>query len=205
LTTPGTITGIEVGGGSTLSLLDGTGSAISNLTSLNLGAGSGTTTLNLNVGDSLAVGDFLNTDTLTLLTGNSATLANTITFNMTDAGLNPSTTYTLLNLVDGGLTAFGTSNIIQGATPGGFSGFTWTVTNNLVQLTTGNLITGNSYWRGLTDNTWNANADNWSTDKAGTIAAASIPGSGTDVVFAYDGFAPLLSPRRWSKTSRSTP
>ena len=189
LTTPGTITGIEVGGGSILSLLDGTGSAISNLTSLNLGAGSGTTTLNLNVGDSLAVGDFLNTDTLTLLTGNSATLANTITFNMTDAGLNPLTTYTLLNLVDGGLTAFGTSNIIQGATPGGFSGFTWTVTNNLVQLTTGNLITGNSYWRGLTDNTWNANANNWSTDKAGTIPAASIPGSGTDVVFAYDGLA----------------
>lgn len=189
LTTPGTITSIEVGGGSILSLLDGTGSAISNLTSLNLGAGSGTTTLNLNVGDSLAVGDFLNTDTLTLLTGNSATLANTITFNMTDAGLNPLTTYTLLNLADGGLTAFGASNIIQGATPGGFSGFTWTVTNNLVQLTTGNLITGNSYWRGLTGNTWNANANNWSTDKAGTIPAASIPGSGTDVVFAYDGLA----------------
>ena len=189
LTTPGTITSIEVGGGSILSLLDGTGSAISNLTSLNLGAGSGTTTLNLNVGDSLAVGDFLNTDTLTLLTGNSATLANTVTFNLTDAGLNPATTYTLLNLMDGGITAFGAGNMIQGAMPGGFSGFTWTVTNNLVQLTTGNLITGNSYWRGSTNNTWNANADNWSTDKAGSIAAASIPGSGTDVVFGYDGIA----------------
>ena len=189
ITTPGTITSIQVGGGSILSLLDGTGSAISNLTSLNLGAGSGTTILNLNVGDSLAVGDFLNTDTLTLLTGNSATLANTVTFNLTDAGLNPATTYTLLNLMDGGITAFGAGNMIQGAMPGGFSGFTWTVTNNLVQLTTGSLITGNSYWRGLTDNTWNANANNWSTDKAGSIAAASIPGSGTDVVFGYDGIA----------------
>ena len=189
LTAPGAITRIEVGGGSSLSLLDGTGSAISNLTSLNLGAGTGTATLNLNVGDSLAVGDFGNTDTLTLLTTGTLNLANTITFNLTDAGLNPSTTYTLLNLVDGGLTAFGTSNIIQGATPGGFSGFTWTVTNNLVQLTTGTLIMGGSYWRGLTNNTWNANADNWSTDKAGSVPAASIPGSGTDVVFAYDGLA----------------
>jgi autotransporter-associated beta strand protein len=189
LTSPGTITSIEVGGGSILSLLDGSGSAISNLTNLNLGAGTGTATLNLNVGDSLAVGDFLNTDTLTLLTGGTLNLANSITFNLTDAGLNPATTYTLLNLVDGGITAFGAGNMIQGAMPGGFSGFTWTVTNNLVQLTTGTLITGSSYWRGLTDNTWNANANNWSTDKAGTIAAASIPGSGTDVVFAYDGLA----------------
>jgi autotransporter-associated beta strand protein len=189
VTAPGVITSINVGGGSTLSLLDGAGSAISNLTSLSLGVGSGTAALNLNVGDGSTAGDFLNTDTLTLLTGFSATLANTITFNMTDAGLNPLTTYTLLNLADGGLTAFGTSNIIQGATPGGFSGFTWNVTDNLVQLTTGTLITGNSYWRGLTDTTWNANANNWSTDKAGTTPAASIPGSGTDVVFAYDGIA----------------
>jgi autotransporter-associated beta strand protein len=189
LTTPVAITSVEVGGGSTLSLLDGAGSAISNLTNLNLGAGAGTATLNLNVGDSLVTGDFLNTDRLTLLSGGTLNLANTITFNLTDAGLNPLTTYTLLNLVDGGITAFGASNMIQGATPGGFSGFTWTVTNNLVQLTTGTLITGSSYWRGLTNNTWNANANNWSTDKAGTLPAVSIPGSGTDVVFAYDGIA----------------
>ncbi|MCX6837752.1 MAG: autotransporter-associated beta strand repeat-containing protein [Verrucomicrobia bacterium] len=189
LTAPGVITSIEVGGGSTLSFLDGTGSAIANLTNLNLGAGTGTATLNLNVGDSIAVGDFLNTDTLTLVTTGTLSLANTVTFNLTDAGLNPSTTYTLLNLVDGGITAFGAGNMIQGAMPGGFSGFSWTVTNNVVQLTTGTLITGSSYWRGLTDNTWNANANNWSTDKAGTIQAASIPGSGTDVVFGYDGIA----------------
>jgi autotransporter-associated beta strand protein len=189
LTAPGVITSIEVGGGSTLSFLDGVGSAISNLTNLNLGAGTGTATLNLNVGDSIAVGDFLNTDTLTLVTTGTLSLANTVTFNLTDAGLNPSTTYTLLNLVDGGITAFGAGNMIQGAMPGGFSGFSWTVNDNLVQLTTGTLITGSSYWRGLTDNTWNANANNWSTDKAGTIQAASIPGSGTDVVFGYDGIA----------------
>lgn len=73
---------------------------------------------------------------------------------MTDAGLNPSTTCTLLNLV---------------------------------QFNTGTLITGSSYWRGVTNNTWNANADNWSDDKAGATAAVSIPTSGKDVVFAYDG------------------
>lgn len=189
LTTPSVITSIEVGGGSTLSLLDGAGSAISNLTNLNLGAGSGTATLNLNVGDSLTAGDYLNTDTLTLLTGGTLNLANSVTFNLTDAGLNPLTTYTLLNLVDGGISAFGISNMIQGATPGGFSGFTWNVTNHLVQITTGTLITGSSYWRGLTNTTWNANANNWSTNKAGSSSAASIPGSGTDVIFAYDGIA----------------
>lgn len=178
---PSLLTSIEVGGGSTLSLLDGAGSLISNLTSLSLGnTGSGTVTLNLNVGDSA-------TDTLTLLGGYSANLGNTITFNMTDAGLSELSTYTLLNLANGGLTSFGFGNVIQGATPGGFTGMTWTVTDNVVQLTTGNLIVGDVYWRGLTDSTWNGNANNWSTDKAGTIPAGSIPGAGNKVIFSYDG------------------
>lgn len=183
ITNPGLITSIEVGGGSILSLLDGAGSAISNLTNLNLGAGSGTATLNLNIGDSA-------TDTLTLLTGGTLNLANSVTFNLTDTGLSPLTTYTLLNLIDGGITAFGTGNMIQGATPGGFSGFTWNVTNNLVQITTGTLVTGSLYWRGLagggTDTTWNANANNWSQDKSNTIVGTTTPGQGTDVIFAID-------------------
>lgn len=188
LTSPGTITSIEVGAGSTLGLLDGAGSAISNLTTLSLGnTGTGTVTLNLNVGDLNTNTDRLNTDSLTLLTGGTLNLGNTITFNLTDAGLNANQTYTLLNLVDGGLTAFGIGSLIQGATPGGFDSFTWNVTNNLVQLSTGNLIVGDLYWRGTTDTTWNANANNWSTDKAGTAPAASIPGQGSKVIFAYDG------------------
>jgi autotransporter-associated beta strand protein len=181
LTNPGAVTSIEVGGGSTLSLLDGAGSLISNLTSLSLGnTGSGTVTLNLNIGDSA-------TDTLTLLTGGTLNLGNTITFNMTDAGLSPGTTYTLLNLTSGGLSAFGLGNIIQGATPGGFTAPTWTVTDNVVQITTGTLITGASWWNagGTLDN-WNDVA-NWSiTDKTGTIPAVSIPGQGTDVKFIAD-------------------
>lgn len=189
ITSPNLITSIEVGGGSTLSLLDGAGSLISNLTSLSLGnTGTGTVTLNLNVGDSA-------TDTLTLLTGHAASLGNTLTFNMTDAGLSEDTTYTLLNLVDGGLSAFGFGSVIQGATPGGFNGMTWNVTDNLVQITTGTLIVGDIYWRGLTDLTWNGDADNWSTDKAGTTPAASIPGAGNKVIFAYNdvGTGPLVT------------
>lgn len=181
ITNPGLIETIEVGAGSILNLLDGAGSAIANLNTLSLGnTGAGTATLNLNVGDG-------STDILTLLTGGTLNLGNTITFNMTDAGLSPSTTYTLLNLTDGGLAAFGFGNIIQGATPGGFTAPTWTVTNNLVQITTGTLITGASYWNagGALDN-WN-DVTNWSiTDKTGSIPAVSIPGQGTDVIFIAD-------------------
>jgi autotransporter-associated beta strand protein len=183
ITNPGLVTSIEVGGGSTLSLLDGAGSLLYGLTNLNLGAGSGTATLNLNIGDSA-------TDTLTLQTGGTLNLANTVTFNLTDSGLSPLTTYTLLNLVDGGIGGFGLTNMVQGTTPGGFDGFTWNVTNNLVQITTGNLVTGDLFWRGLagggTDNTWNANANNWSLDKANTSPSTTTPGQGTDVIFAIN-------------------
>ncbi|MCY2973152.1 MAG: autotransporter-associated beta strand repeat-containing protein [Planctomycetota bacterium] len=197
LTAPSVVTSITVGGSSTLNLLDGTGSAFSDLTSLSLGAGSGTASLSLNVGDLVTAGDFLNTDSLTLLTGGTLSLNNTVTFNMTDTGLNPLTTYTLLNLVDGGITAFGTGNMIQGTTPGGFTGFTWNVTDNLVQITTGNLITGDLFWRGAagggTDTTWNGDANNWSLNKANSSVATSTPGSGTNVVFAIDSATGAVS------------
>jgi autotransporter-associated beta strand protein len=177
------ITSLTVDAGATLSLLDGLGSAITGLTSLNLGGGgTGTVTLNLNVGDGA-------TDTLTLLGGNSPVLGNTITFNLADAGLSANTQYTLLHLVDGGITAFGIEKMIQGAMPGGFDLMNWTVTNNVVRLTTGNLIGATLYWRGLTNTAWNGNDNNWSTDKAGTIPAGTVPGQISDVFFAYDGAA----------------
>ncbi len=200
------VTSVEVGGGSTLSLLDGVGSQLSNLTSLSLGnTGVGTVTLNLNIGDLSTPGDNANTDLLNLLTGGTLNLGNTITFNMTDVGLNPLQTYTLLNVVDGGLSGLGLLNFIQGATPGGFSGFTWNVTDNLVQITTGTLITGKSWWNANgTLDSWNDVA-NWSVDenpptllggKAGTFAAISTPGQGTDVIFIADnivGGAPITT------------
>lgn len=180
ITNPGLITSVEVGGGSTLSLIDGAGSSISNLNTLKLGdTGTGGVTLNLNVGDGA-------TDTLTLLTGGTLQLGNTITFNMTDAGLSGNTTYTLLDLKDGGLSAFGFGKLLQGGTPGGFTSMSWVVDNNYVKLVTGDLIVGDLYWRGQTNNTWNGNANNWSTNKAGTTPAGSIPGAGNNVIFAYD-------------------
>jgi autotransporter-associated beta strand protein len=179
LTNPGLITSVVVSGGSTLSLLNGTGTPLS-LTNLSLGVGTGTATLSLNVGESA-------TDTITLLTGGTKTLANTVTINMTDAGLAGSTTYTLLSLVDGGLTAFGAGNIIQGGTPGGFTSMTWAVTDTAVTLTTGTLITGALYWRGTTDLTWNSNLNNWSEDKPGATTPVSSPGAGTNVIFAWNG------------------
>lgn len=183
------VTSVSVGDGATLSLLNGAGSQMSGLTSLSLGSLGGTlTTLNLNVGDLNVAGDGLTTDSLNLLTGGTLGLfaGNQVLFNLADAGLSGNSTYTLLQVADGGLSALGLGNFLQGATPGGFDGFTWVVTDNFVRLQTGNLLTGNLYWTGdnNTNTTWNASANNWSTDKAGTIAATSIPGAGNDVFFA---------------------
>src|SRR5690606_27135989 len=90
LTNPADITSIEIGGGSTLSLLDGAGSQFTDLMTLNLGGSdNGTVTLNLNVGDFDTPGDGLQTDTFSLLASGTLTLGagNQILFNLTDAGL----------------------------------------------------------------------------------------------------------------------
>ena len=187
ITNPGLMRSVEVAAGSTLTLLDGAGSAFAGLTALRLGnTGTGTATLNLNVGTGA-------TDTMTLAAGGALALGGTVTFNLTDAGLDENTTYTLLNLADGGITAFGAANMVQGAMPGGFDALTWSVTDNQVALTTGNLITGSLYWRGLTGTTWNGAANNWSTDKAGTVASTTFPGAGTDVIFAHNGATGALT------------
>lgn len=191
LTTPGAITSVTVENGATLSLLDGAGNKLNGLTTLTLGSTAGTlTTLKFNVGDVGVSGDELSTDTLTLLTGGTLNLftGNQIRFDLTDAGLNASQTYELLNSVDGGFTSgpLANTDYLLGATPGGFSSITLTATNNSVFITTGTLITGSSYWRGLTDTTWNGAANNWSQDKAGATPALSIPGQGTDVIFQWD-------------------
>ncbi|OYW31548.1 MAG: hypothetical protein B7Z47_00750 [Chthoniobacter sp. 12-60-6] len=185
------ITNLIVENGATLSLLDGAGNKLDGLTNLQLGSSGGLmTTLNLNVGDGDLSGD--NTDLLSVVTGGTLALfaGNQITLNLTDAGLNPGQTYNLISAVDGGLlSVLAAGDWLLGATPGGFTSITLTATNNMISITTGTLITGASYWTGLTDNTWNGTVNNWSTDKAGAIPAASIPGQGTDVVFVADSHA----------------
>lgn len=191
ITTPNVITSVTVGNGSTLSLLDGAGNKLSNLTALSLGdAGGSSSVLKLNVGDGLVAGDNLNTDLLTLLAGGTLSLFanNQIILNLTDTGLRANQTYNLLSSVSGGFISglLGSGDWILGNTIGGFSAVTLNVTDNVISLTTGNAIAVPLYWNanGAAD-TWNDVA-NWSTNKAGTTAAATVPGNPTDVVFVAD-------------------
>jgi autotransporter-associated beta strand protein len=203
MTSPSAVTSVIVEDGGTLSLLDGAGNKLNSLTNLQLGSTGGTmTTLNFNVGDN-TLGDGLNTDTLTLLTGGTLSLfaGNQITFNLTDAGLNANQQYVLLDAtaIGGGFLGgpLSIADYILGGTPGGFTSINLTAnsTTNQIILSTGNLITGKSWWSaGGTLDSW-SDVANWSVDatpptpsggKAGTNPAASIPGQGTDVVFIAD-------------------
>lgn len=188
---PAAVTSVIVDGGSTLNLLNGAGDQLNHLTLLSLGSGGGAmTTLRFNVGDSITPGDNASTDLLGLLSGGTLNLfaGNQITLNLSDTGLNPLQTYNLISSADGGLITgpLGTTDWILGSTPGGFSSIIIHQTDKLISITTGTLITGTSYWRGLTDTTWNGNVNNWSQDKAGSTIALSTPGQGTDVIFQWD-------------------
>ena len=184
---------ISVGNGSTLSLLNGTGDKLDMLTSLTLGSASGTNTnLKLNVGGNAGDG-FSGTDTWTLLTGGALNLfaGNKITFDLTDTNLEANTTYTLFNIVPGGLTSgpLTAGDFVLGATPGGFTSASLLVDNNLVQFTTGSLVTGDLFWNAAAalDN-WN-DLGNWSTTLDGLTPSTSLPGQGTNVVFKADNIA----------------
>lgn len=191
LVSPAAVTRVTVGGGASLSLLDGAGSAFSSLSTLEFGvSGGGLVTLGLNVGDGSAVGDNLGSDLLSLQAGGTLSLGagSTIRLNLTDAGLNGNQTYAIVTSADGGLItgALGAGDWVLGAAPGGFTSVSLLVTDTQISLQTGNLITGDAYWAGASGLSWNAAASNWTTDKAGAVPAASIPGAGTDVRFSAD-------------------
>lgn len=182
LTTASAITSVQVVGGSLLSLQDGVGTPLSGLSTLNLGAGTGTTTLELDAGD-------LGSDSFTSST--AAIVANAILLNIRDAGLTPGQTYDLL-VAPSGLNSGGVSYTLGPI--GGYTGSSLVVSDTSIKLTVGSAVLGNMFWTGAglpgpTGTTqWNtvdgsSNGVNWSTDKAGTTVSTTVPGAGTTVVF----------------------
>ena len=176
-TSPASVLGVQVDGGATLSLVNGAGSAITSLTSLNLGAGAGTANLNLELGNAS------NYDRFT--TSAAATAANIVKFNITGITGFGANTYTLLSAASG-LTSGGASYQFAGL-PGGFS-YTSNITDSLVQLTSAVAGT-NFYWtNSQTDNKWNTFSgtleSNWSSNLAGTTNAAGLPGAASTAIFS---------------------
>lgn len=197
LTFAGPVTGttvLTVGDGANLRLLNGVGDKLT-LSALTLGSSGGTLTeLSFNVGDDVdpngGANDQLKTDTITLSTGGALTLfaGNKIQFNLTDIGLNPGENYNLLSVVDGGLTTglLSDTDYVLGATPGGFTSFTLTATDNLIYVTTGLLVTGSWYWSGGgTSDDW-TDVTNWAVDKINSSNRLTTPGAGSDVKFVAD-------------------
>lgn len=182
ITTPSAMTSVSVAGGSLLQLYDFVGTPFANLTTLSLGAGSGTATLELDVGDAGSDSFF---------TSNAASSTNTILFNIRDVGLTAGATYTLLSAASG----LDTGTYQVGAVPG-FAGSSLSVDSTFVKLNVGTAVQGSMYWTGTgtTAGAWNSvdgssNGDNWSSAKLGTPVSSTIPGAGTTVVLQADNAA----------------
>jgi autotransporter-associated beta strand protein len=185
LTTPANLTSVTLAGGGTLSFASGLGEEMDNLTALSLGVGVGTTTLELDVGDS-------GTDKLTVST--AATVNNIISLLIKDIDLTNSTTYDLIVAASGGLTSGGGSYTLNLA---GYTGSTLTVSDTLVQLNVGTLVTSDAYWNaGGSTTSWatvTGSPDfftNFSTDPAGTSTVLNnLPGKGQKVIFQADNLS----------------
>ena len=119
-----------------LSLQDGVGTPLSGLSTLNLGAGTGTTTLELDAGD-------LGSDSFTSST--AAIVANAILLNIRDAGLTPGQTYDLL-VATSGLNSGGVSYTLGPI--GGYTGSFLVVSDTSIKLTVGSAVLGNMFWTG---------------------------------------------------------
>jgi fibronectin-binding autotransporter adhesin len=174
LNTPNLITGVTVRGGGTLSLANGTATPLSSLTTLSLGAGTGTATLGLDVG---STSDVLN------LTG-TATTANTVAFNLTGLPGFTGGTYDLITATGGGLS--GATYVLGNSVPGGFTFSFSGSTDNVVRVSA-TAVSGNFFWRGGLDSNWstfNTGNTNWTTDLAGNTNAGAAPGALNTVIFS---------------------
>jgi autotransporter-associated beta strand protein len=185
LTLPGSVLSLSLAGGGTLSFASGQGQPLDNLSSLSLGAGTGTATLELDAGDS-------GTDRLTLASG-IATAANTISLLIKDISLSNLSSYTLISAPGGGLTSGGATYSLNLA---GYNGSSLTTTDTSVVLNTGTLITSDVYWNGgAGSSAWNAVAGaqndltNFSSDEAGSLTVATLPGKGQKVILQADNLS----------------
>jgi autotransporter-associated beta strand protein len=184
---PANVTSVTVAGtagaaftGGTLSLASNAGTPLTALSTLNLGGGAGTSWLELDVGDT-------GTDTLTSTV--AATAANTIHFLIKDLDISNGSTYNLLT-APGGLTSGGAT---YNFTLAGYTGSVLNVSDTVVSLTAGTLITNDIYWAGSASPTttmWNTidtfGNTNFSSDLAGAIPETSLPGKGQKIIFAAD-------------------
>ncbi len=168
---PFTSNAITVAGGATLNLLNGTGQSF-NLAGLSLGAGTGTTTLGLELGNTS------NHDRLS--TTGAATTANTVRFNLTGLSGFGVGNYNLLTAASG----LDGATYLLGIAPGGYT-YTWNNDAAQVQLQVAAGTTGSMYWRGDVDSSWsNYNGGNTNWVDLGGTEFGSTPGVGNIVIFS---------------------
>lgn len=192
------ITSVTVDAGGILNLYDGFGVPMTNITTLSLGggalAGTAQTILELEAGGTGGVGVTAGIDALVTPNAavvNAATTAGQIVLNVRDAGLSPSTSYTLISAPVGGLLNGGAVNYYALGALGGYAGSTITQTDTSVILNVGTAVLGSMYWTGNSDAKWNTidgsfNGLNWSSTKNGLTLSTTVPGAGTTVVFQAD-------------------
>ncbi len=187
LSAPASITGVKVDGGATLNILNGAGTHQSGLTSLNLGAGSGTAAIGLDIGSTA------NYDRFTLASG-SATTANAVNFNFTVLSGFGAGTYTLLSAPGGGLAGSTYTFTGLGASPL-TTGYTFTKVTNATTVSLTAALAGPSfYWTNLQgDGKWKtltaSLGSNWSMVPNGSTDAGGTPGSGSTVNFSASNIA----------------
>jgi autotransporter-associated beta strand protein len=177
MSAPALVNSVTVGAGALMSFLNGVGTPLANLTTLNLGAGpSGTANLSLDLGTT--------SDTLT--TSVAPTIANTVTLNLgAGIGLLDNTAYNLL-VAPSGLGSL--SNYLLGSQPAGYStGSLSMISDTNVIYTSGTAIVGSLYWNNTqATGSWATSASgstNFTTDLAGTTDSTGVPGPNNSVIF----------------------
>ncbi len=172
------MTSLSVAAGASFNTINTLGQTLS-LTSLNLGAGTGTAFLGMELG---SMGNY---DSLSL-TG-AATTANTVDFRLTGITGFGAGVYNLISATSGlsGAT-YGLSSVSSLVT--GYS-FSITSTDSLVQLTAA-ASTGDFYWKGAANTSWSGftgTTSNFTSDLAGTLNILGTPGVNDSVIFSANG------------------